>query len=54
MPNLGTTELLIIFGICVLLFGANRIGRIGTELGEGIRGLRRGLEEGITDDDERD
>ena len=44
MPiRLGPTELLIILGIVVLLFGVGRIGRIAGELGSGIRAFRNGL-----------
>jgi sec-independent protein translocase protein TatA len=44
MGRLGSTELLIIFGIIVLLFGVGRIGKIAGELGSGIRAFRDGLQ----------
>jgi sec-independent protein translocase protein TatA len=44
MGRLGPTELLIIFGIIVLLFGVGRIGKIAGELGSGIRAFREGLQ----------
>lgn len=37
MPTLGLTELLIILGIAVLLFGANKIPQIGKAIGKGIK-----------------
>ena len=37
MPSLGVPELIIIFLIIIVLFGANRIPTIGRGLGEGIR-----------------
>ncbi len=44
MPfKLGTAELVILFAIALLLFGVGRIGKIGAEIGQGIRELRRGL-----------
>lgn len=44
MPiRLGPTELIIILGIVVLLFGVGRIGAIGAELGKGLRSFREGL-----------
>ena len=44
MPfHLGGTELIIILSIVVLLFGVNRIGKIGGELGRGIREFRAGI-----------
>jgi sec-independent protein translocase protein TatA len=44
MPiRFGPTELLIILGIVVLLFGVGRVSRISAELGKGIRAFRDGL-----------
>lgn len=43
MFHLGTTELIIILVIVVLLFGVGRIGRIAGELGSGIKAFREGL-----------
>jgi sec-independent protein translocase protein TatA len=38
------TELLIILGIVVILFGVGRIGKIGSELGAGIKGFKDSLQ----------
>ena len=43
MFHLGTTELVIIFIIVLLLFGVGRIGKIAGELGSGIRIFKEGL-----------
>lgn len=43
MFHLGTTELVIIFIIVILLFGVGRIGKIAGELGSGIRAFKQGL-----------
>ena len=43
MPSLGVPELMIIFLIIVLLFGASRLPQIGKGIGEGIRNLKKGL-----------
>jgi sec-independent protein translocase protein TatA len=44
MPfHLGTPELIILFLIVLLVFGAGRIARIGRELGSGLREFRHGL-----------
>ena len=39
----GVQELLIIFFILVLLFGATKLPQIGRGIGEGIRNLKAGL-----------
>lgn len=44
MPfRLGVPELLIILVIIILIFGVGRIGKIGGELGKGIRSFRDGI-----------
>jgi len=45
------TELLIILAIIVVLFGVGRIGKIGGELGAGIKGFKDSLK-GNSDDEE--
>ena len=42
--RLGPTELIIILIIVLILFGVGRIGKIGGELGNGIRSFREGLQ----------
>ncbi|MEJ2550850.1 MAG: twin-arginine translocase TatA/TatE family subunit [Anaerolineales bacterium] len=39
----GTTELIVILVIVVLLFGVGRISKVAGELGKGIREFRAGL-----------
>jgi sec-independent protein translocase protein TatA len=46
MGRLGLPELLVIFVILVLLFGAAKIPMLGKGLGEGIRNFRKGLRGG--------
>jgi len=43
MFHLGTTELVIVFVIVILLFGVGRIGKVAGELGSGIRAFKVGL-----------
>jgi TatA/E family protein of Tat protein translocase len=47
--NLGVPELILILVIAILIFGPGRIGKIGSELGKGIRGFKEGV---ASDDDE--
>jgi sec-independent protein translocase protein TatA len=44
MGGLRLTELLIILGIVVVLFGVGRIGKLGGELGAGIKGFKDSLQ----------
>ena len=50
MGRIGLSELLIIFLILVVLFGATKIPQLGKGLGEGIRNFKKGLK---GDDDDR-
>jgi len=43
MFGLGTTELLVIFGIVVLLFGARRLPELGSGIGKAIRNFKSGV-----------
>lgn len=47
--SLGTPELVLILVIVIVLFGVGRIGRLGAELGSGIRAFREELKD---EDDE--
>ena len=49
--RLGTTELIIILFIVIVLFGVGRVSRIGGELGTAIREFRRGLQDDDPDKD---
>lgn len=52
MFGLGTTEVMIILGLGVLVFGASRLPALGRGLGEGMRGFKEGLK-GEADPKER-
>lgn len=41
--GIGTTELLIILAIVLVLFGAGRIPEVGLALGKGIRNFKKAL-----------
>jgi sec-independent protein translocase protein TatA len=43
LGNLGITEILIVVGVVVLLFGARRIPEVGRSLGQGINNFYRSL-----------
>ncbi|MEZ4704413.1 MAG: twin-arginine translocase TatA/TatE family subunit [Bdellovibrionota bacterium] len=50
MFGLGTTELMIILVIVLILFGGKRIPEVFSGLGKGIRSFKKGMNE---DDDEQ-
>ncbi|UXR66246.1 twin-arginine translocase TatA/TatE family subunit [Bdellovibrio bacteriovorus] len=50
--NLGWTEILLIGGIALLLFGPSKLPNLGRSLGESIRGFKKGLNEDPTDERE--
>ena len=50
MGSLGTTEVVLILAVVVLLFGIGRVSRVGCEMGSAIREFRKGLK---GDDEEK-
>jgi sec-independent protein translocase protein TatA len=50
MFGLGLPELLIIFLVLLLLFGASKLPQLGSGLGEGIRSFKKAFRE-IQEDD---
>ncbi len=45
----GVQELLIIFAILLVIFGASKLPQLGRGMGEGIRNFKRGLRESTDD-----
>ena len=52
LGSIGFTELLFIFLIVVILFGASRIPEIGRGLGSGIQNFKAAMRGGAGSDDE--
>jgi len=50
--SLGLPELLIILAIVVLIFGVNKLPRLGKGLGEGIRNFKDSVKSGGAEDDD--
>jgi len=46
MPKIGLPELVIVLVIVLLIFGVGRLGKLGKDLGEGIREFRKSLADG--------
>lgn len=45
MFGLGTQELIIVFAILLVLFGAKRLPEVGRGLGQAIRGFKKSVAE---------
>jgi sec-independent protein translocase protein TatA len=45
MGSLGTTELMIILAVAVLMFGGSKIPELAKGLGEGIRNFKTALKD---------
>lgn len=48
--NLGPTELLLILGIVVLVFGIRKLPQLGRDLGAGIREFKKAGKEIVGED----
>lgn len=42
--SFGPLELILVIVLALILFGPGRVGRLGAELGKGIRGFKDGLQ----------
>ena len=49
--NLGPTELIIILGIVLLLFGSAKLPKLARSLGQAQKEFKQGLTEGHTEDE---
>lgn len=45
MPRLGFAELMVIFVIVLIIFGANRLPQLGRGLGSAIRNFKEGIKD---------
>lgn len=54
MFGLGTTELIIIAFVVVLLFGAKKLPLLGRSMGSAITNFKKGLSESKDDEDKKD
>lgn len=53
MPNFGPTELLIVAGVLILLFGATKLPKLARSLGESAR-IFKAETKGIREDEKTD
>ena len=52
MFGLGTTELLIILVLVMIIFGAGKLPQVGGALGKGLRNFKKGANEAADDVEE--
>jgi sec-independent protein translocase protein TatA len=52
MFDIGWPELLLISGMALMLFGANKLPEVAKSLGKSIKGFKQGLKEGLEDKDD--
>jgi sec-independent protein translocase protein TatA len=45
MARIGMTELLVIFAILMIIFGANRLPQLGRGIGSAIRNFKEGMKD---------
>lgn len=43
--GIGTTELILILAVVMIIFGAGKLPEVGSALGKGIRGFKKSLNE---------
>ena len=54
MFGLGTTELIIILVLVMIIFGAGKLPSVGGALGKGLRNFKDGVKEGDEEKPEQD
>ena len=54
MFGLGTTELIIILVLVMIIFGAGKLPQVGGALGKGLRNFKDGVKEGNEEKSEQD
>ena len=54
MFGLGTTELIIILVLVLIIFGAGKLPQVGGALGKGLRNFKDGIKEGPEEKSEED
>ena len=54
MFGLGTTELIIILVLVLIIFGAGKLPTVGSALGKGMRNFKDGIKEGGEEQEEKD
>lgn len=51
LKNIGTTELLIILVVVLVLFGAAKLPQLARSLGASAKEFKKGIDEGVSDEE---
>lgn len=54
MFGLGTSELIIILILVLIIFGAGKLPQVGKSLGQGLRNFKDGMKDGTADKQDSD
>jgi sec-independent protein translocase protein TatA len=54
MFNLGWTEVLIILGVAIIIFGPKKLPELGNSFGKTLRGFKEGMTQAQPEDDRED
>jgi sec-independent protein translocase protein TatA len=52
MFGLGSTEMIIILVLVLILFGAGKLPQVASSLGKGVRNFKDGMDPNLIDDEE--
>jgi sec-independent protein translocase protein TatA len=52
--SVGPTELILVFLVVLLLFGATQLPKLARSMGQASKEFRQGLAEGVQDDEDAD
>jgi sec-independent protein translocase protein TatA len=53
MFGLGTSELIIILILVLIIFGAGKLPQVGKSLGQGLRNFKDGMKDGEKGEDDK-
>lgn len=53
MFGLGTTELIIILALVLIIFGAGKLPQVSSALGKGVRNFKDGIDPNLIDDEDQ-
>lgn len=52
MFGLGTTEMIIILALVLIIFGVGKLPQVASSLGKGVRNFKDGMDPNLIDDED--